>query len=178
MQKLNKSTALLQKISTRDIFPESRVLEDPGLLELFSWHTSRSPRARLKDTLKLLVKNGYISEGQLNQEALYSLTPKGSERLVNSEHKRTPPLPQKWDRRWHFVTYQIPNARKVTRNSFILELKRLGFVRYGPALWIFPHDLSSHLKKIALHSKISEYVEYIRADTISNQKAWLKKFKL
>ncbi len=178
MHKLNKTTALLRKISTKDISSESSILSDPGLLELFSWHTSRAPKARIKDTLRLLVKDQLISQGSLNNEALFSITPAGKERLTRSDIKSSVTLPDRWSNRWHFVTYQIPAQQKVARNAFILELKRIGFLRYGPALWIFPHDLTPHLKKFAAQESLSDHIEYIRADSITNQKKWQKQFKL
>lgn len=178
MQSLNKTTALLGKIAAKDIIPESSILSDPGLLELFSWHTSRSPKARIKDTLRLLVKSELISKGTLNNQSLYSITPTGKDRLSRSEIKSTLVLPSRWGHRWHFVTFQIPAEQKVARNNLIIELKRIGFLRYGPALWIFPHDVTAHIKKLAIQLNLTDSIEYIRADSITNQKKWQKHFKL
>lgn len=178
MQRLNKTSTLLGKIAAKDITAEAALLQDKGLLELFSWHTDRSPRARLKDTLAQLASQGLVHVGSLGDERLYSVTPKGHARLGLQSIRTQVVTPTVWRQRWHFVSYQIPNDKKVARNQFLIELKRLGFQRFGPALWVSPHDFSPAVKKLAEHLQVAQFVDFLRADSISDQKAWQRRFKL
>lgn len=178
-QPLRKSTALLEKIAKQDVSPESGLLTDAGLLELFSWGTARPPRARLKDTLAVLVRQGQLNQGLMDGERLYRVTAKGREAIVTAHFRTTAPIrPASWNQRWHLVSYQIPDSHKAARNQFLIELKRLGFKRFGSALWIYPYDSTITLKKIAHHLKIELFIVVIRADTISQPAKWKRAFSL
>lgn len=178
-QTVTKSHALLEKIAKRDVISEDQLITDTALLELFSWQTTRSPRARIKDTLTVLVRQGAISQGTIDGQRLYKLTSKGRSTLsVAAVRGEQPPRPVQWNGRWFFVTYQIPEPHKVARNQLLIELKRIGFLRYGPALWVYPYDASNVVKKIAHHLAVDKYVDVLRADTIGQTATWKRRFKL
>ena len=175
----NKSHTLLAKIGMRDVTPESQLLKDRGLLELFSWGSDRAPRARIKDTLALLVKQKDITLGSIDGERIYRLSSSGKLKLQLSQYRiAASKRPTHWNQRWHFVTYQIPESKKVARNQFIIEIKRIGFRRYSPALWIYPHDVSRAVQQIAEFYQVAQYVDFLRADTVSKPAIWRKHFKI
>lgn len=179
IQQPNKSHTLLAKIGTSDVTTESQLLKDRGLLELFSWGSDRAPRARIKDTLALLVKQGDITLGSIENEKIYRLTSSGKQKLQLSHFRMTASRhPANWNQRWHFVTYQIPESKKIARNQFIIELKRIGFKRYAPALWIYPYDTSKAVQQIAHYYKVAQYIDFLRADTISRPATWRKSFNI
>ena len=167
IQQPNKSHTLLAKIGSSDVTTESQLLKDRGLLELFSWGSDRAPRARIKDTLALLVKQGDITLGSIESERIYRLTAAGKQKLQLSHYRiAATKHPATWNQRWHFVTYQIPESKKIARNQFIIELKRIGFRRYAPALWIYPYDVSRAVQQIADFYHVAQYIDFLRADTI------------
>ena len=180
LHKPNKSLALLQKISAHDLVQETKLLSDPGLNELFSWHTKRSARARLKDTLAVLVKQADLTIGQLGNNKIYQITDKGRQKIARLSMLRVNPVsrPSVWNRRWYLVAYHIPDQNKSSRNQFIAGLKILGFKRYAPALWINPYDLVTDVNKIAKHYQVAQYISHVRADTISHASQWQKTFSV
>ena len=178
-QTVTKSHALLERIAKRDVISEEQLLSDQALLELFSWHTKRAPRARIKDTLAVLVRQGTISQGTIDGQRLYKITSKGRTGLnVVAVRAQNPVTTTTWNGRWFFVTYQIPETHKSARNQLLIELKRIGFLRYGPALWVYPYDISSSVKKIAHHLGVEKYVDVLRADSIGQLASWKRRFKL
>jgi DNA-binding transcriptional regulator PaaX len=182
MKKISKSQELLKKVAQKGVATEASLLEDKALLELFSWNTTRAPRARMKDTLAILTRQGSLTQGRIDTEKLYKITSRGLALLKRGEiHKSTnTPLhtPSSWNKRWLFVTYQIPETHKIARNQFLIELKRLGFLRFSSALWIYPYDISVQIKKITTHLSIEKYVDILRADSISQPTIWKRRFKL
>ena len=115
VQQPNKSHTLLAKIGNSDVTTESQLLKDRGLLELFSWGSDRAPRARIKDTLALLVKQGDITLGSIESERIYRLTAAGKQKLQLSHFRiAAAKRPATWNQRWHFVTYQILRKSHVT----------------------------------------------------------------
>lgn len=182
MKKISKSQELLKKVAQRGVATEASLLEDKALLELFSWNTARAPRARIKDTLAILSRQGALTQGRIDTEKLYKITNRGTALLKRGELRKPATLsihsPKNWNKRWLFVTYQIPESHKIARNQFLIELKRLGFLRFSSALWIFPYDISTQIRKIAQHLQIESHVDILRADSISQPTLWKKRFKL
>lgn len=180
-QSIPKSTALLGYIAKHGVTTESSILKDKALLELFAWHTERSPRARLKDTLTVLVRQGALTQGQIDTEKIFKITVRGQTSLDKAQLRKkvkATALPSSWNGRWLFVTYQIPESQKISRNQLLIELKRIGFLRYSSALWIYPYDVSNEIKKIAQHLDVDKYIDILRADLISNTHRWKRKFHL
>lgn len=182
MKKISKSQELLKKIAQKGVATEDYLLEDKALLELFSWNTSRSPRARIKDTLAILSRQGSITQGRIDTERLYKITVRGTNQLKRSTLHQPDIIalhsPVSWNKRWLFVTYQMPDSHKVQRNQFLIELKRIGFQRFSSALWIFPYDVSTQVRKIATHLDINSYIDILRADSISQTTLWKRRFNL
>lgn len=179
MHTTSKTVSILKKISTQDVVSETKLLSDPGLQELFSWHTSRPARARMKDTLAILVRQGDITSAVLGDNKIYQITQAGQDKI---DRPLSPPIaeqnPKAWNQRWYFVTYQIPDEHKVARNQLLIYLRKLGAQRYASALWIFPYDISTQVKKMATHYKVAQCIDFLRADTISQDQAWRKRFNL
>lgn len=180
-QPITKSNALLAFVAKHGVTPEASIIKDKPLLELFSWHTSRAPKARIKDTLAILVRQGALSQGQIDTEKIYKITSRGQSSLTKAQLRKSITVSsaqQAWNGRWMFVTYQIPESHKIARNQFLIELKRIGFLRYGSALWIYPFDVSVEIKKIAHHLNIDGHIDILRADSISSPALWKRKFHL
>lgn len=182
MKKVFKSQELLKKIAQKGVATEDFLLGDRALLELFSWNTDRPPRARIKDTLAILSRQGSITQGRIDTEKLYKITARGTAQLKRGELRKseltTLHSPKSWNKRWLFVTYQIPESHKIQRNQFLIELKRIGFLRFSSALWIFPYDVSLQINKIATHLGIEGHIDILRADSISQAATWKRRFKL
>jgi DNA-binding transcriptional regulator PaaX len=182
MNKISKSNELLKKIAQKGVATEVSLLEDASLTELFGWNTNRSPRARIKDTLAILSKQGSLVQGIIDTERIYKITSRGKAQIERFGLRHKSPIEhisnKTWNGRWLFVTYQIPESHKISRNQFLIELKRLGFLRFSSALWIYPYDISPQLRKIAQHLKIDNYMDILRADSISRPAIWKRRFKL
>jgi len=171
MKKVFKSQELLKKIAQKGVATEDFLLGDKALLELFSWNTGRSPRARIKDTLAILSRQGSITQGRIDTEKLYKITARGTAQLKRGELRKSESTtlhsPKSWNKRWLFVTYQIPESHKIQRNQFLID-----------ALWIFPYDVSLQINKIATHLGIEGHIDILRADSISQAATWKRRFKL
>lgn len=182
MKKVSKSQELLKKIARKELATEDSLLKDKALLELFSWNTTRAPRARIKDTLAILSRQGAVTQGRIDTEKLYKITTHGTNLIKRGELRNTPITasftPRNWNRRWLFVTYQIPQTHKIQRNQLLIELKRLGFLRFSSALWIYPYDVTTQIRKITTHLGIEDFVDILRADSISQPAIWKRRFKL
>jgi DNA-binding transcriptional regulator PaaX len=76
---------------------------------------------------------------------------------------------------FHFLWNKNKRLRSPSAHQ---DSKRIGFLRYGPALWVYPYDISSSVKKIAHHLGVEKYVDVLRADSIGQLASWKRRFKL
>lgn len=49
------------------------------------------------------------------------------------------PRPQKWDRKWRVIFFDIPETQRQDRNRFVLKLKDLGFYQLQRSIWVHPY---------------------------------------
>ncbi len=63
--------------------------------------------------------------------------------------------PEKWDRHWTIVTYDIPENQKDVRRDIRKLLSQLGFVLFQRSVWITINDVESYIKKTMVNFESS-----------------------
>ena len=133
------------------------------------------PEPAYRDKLAYLKRYGYTTH---NASGTF-LTPKGRHVLTESKiWNLTIPTPKKWDRKWHFVVFDIPVDKRKRRDSFRLRIKELGLKLYQNSVWVYPYPLQDTVKTIAQFYLLSNCVSFIVAEKVSGEKALRKHFKL
>jgi len=86
--------------------------------------------------------------------------------------------PQKWDRRWRVVLFDIPEDRKSARDGLRYRLKKLGFCEYQKSVFVHPYDCKKEIDYIVEFYGVQEFVGFIIADSFNNEKHLKKYFGL
>lgn len=86
--------------------------------------------------------------------------------------------PDKWDRMWHLVCYDIPEIKKKERNFFREKLVTLGFKIIQDSLWVHPYECRQEIAVISQHLSIAPYVAYLNTSYLPGQSKLLKHFEL
>lgn len=181
MQKINKSAEILAYISKKRVIGLSDLAGARELLNLYS-STEAAPglaRRRIIDTVALLARQGFISVGTIDGEKIYKLNLKGKRHLesyliVKQGITKT----ARWDGKWHLVTFDIPEPKKIARNNLIIHLKNQGLVNYTKGLWLTPYSPTSFVRGLTKQLGIEKQVKLITATTIDDEKRWRKHFGL
>jgi len=87
-------------------------------------------------------------------------------------------LPERWDKVWHLVCYDIPEDKKRERDYFRRTLIRLGFKAIQDSLWVYPFDCKEEIAVISQTLEISPFVAYLNTDYLPNQNKLIKYFNL
>ena len=128
---------------------------------------------RLKTTVNHMVKKGILS---LSDEEI-KLTKKGREILkLLSLDEIIIDKPLKWDRIWHLASYDIPEDKKQKRESFRLQLDRLGFCKIQDSLWVYPYECKEEIAIIAQTLGVERYIIYLNTDHLPQEERLLKRF--
>ncbi len=79
-----------------------------------------------------------------------TLTQEGKRFAQKYNPKYPPPrVSSVWDRKWRFVSFDIPEKKRDARDAFRAELKVLGFKELQKSFWVYPHDVFEPINVLA-----------------------------
>jgi phenylacetic acid degradation operon negative regulatory protein len=119
----------------------------------------------VRSTLLRMSRGGWLQGERIGTRSYYSLTNGGWKLLDEGAariFRRPQPLPA-WDGKWRLVAYSIPEEQRDRRELLRRELGYLGFGPLTSALWISPNDLRDHVKQLAEHIDVKQYLEFYTA---------------
>lgn len=156
----NQDRILLLLGAAVDLFED---LADAGGLASYSyktiygWVPPRFRKRNVKESVKRVLKTGYIEKIFKNGQPYLRLTGKGKKKLT-----RDFPLlnfqKKKWDRKWRLVLFDIQEASRKIRDQLRRKLKELGFARFQQSVYITPHDFAEDIREFLETHGLAESV--------------------
>lgn len=133
-----------------------------------------------RDSLRRAIRRLY--ESKLIHE---KVNPDGSVTLTLSEKGRMYPdksrkltlnmdnmkiaKPEKWDRKWRIVLFDIPKEKKDLRDTLRRHLIQLGFHRFQKSVFIHPFPCKNEVEFLIEFYNARSYVRQITADWLDNE---------
>ncbi|MBU4479920.1 hypothetical protein KKG48_00550 [Patescibacteria group bacterium] len=77
--------------------------------------------------------------------------------------------PKKWDGKWRFVLFDIPETQKRLRRVLGGHLKILGFFEFQKSVFAHPYDCKDEIDYMIEHHEAREFVRFIVADSVDNE---------
>ncbi len=71
--------------------------------------------------------------------------------------------PEKWDKQWRLVVFDIPKVHSKTRGRFRYWLKELGFVKVQYSIWAHPYPCFVEIEFLKAYFNIRDMVTVITA---------------
>lgn len=129
----------------------------------------------LKRTLSYLKYSKLITE---DYEHGLALTAKAKHRLQQiSISELTIPKPNKWDKCWRIIFFDIPESKKTRRDAFAAQVRQLGFKVLQRSVFIHPYPCQEQVATLTEYFRVSKYVSYIETAHIDNESILYKRFK-
>lgn len=125
-------------------------------------------------SLEGLIQKGLI---ELYGEK-FKITKKGRELINNYDKQEITIRRDKWDGIWKIVAYDVPEGLKKERDHFRRKLIELGFTKMQGSLWLFPFECKEEIAILSATIGISDYVMYLKTDSVPNNTKYIKKYKL
>lgn len=140
-------------------------------LKNFKYNTNRS--------LSRLISLGLVVFIEKDGKKYLRLTEKGKLKLMTLEKYNFKfKKPQKWDKKWRIVIFDIPQKRRLQRDKLRFTLKQIGFIKLQHSVWVYPYDCEELITLLKLDFKVGKEILYIIAEKIENDKLLKKYFKL
>lgn len=130
--------------------------------------------------IKRLENRGYIKR----ENNIYYLTDNGQkEAFLNYIKDNGSPFidinkPDKWDRKWRIIFFDVPEKKRILRDELRIMLKAIGFKEFQKSIWIYPYPVPDYLKKILFEEKIKQYTRLITTENIEYDRDLRSMFNL
>jgi len=86
--------------------------------------------------------------------------------------------PQRWDKRWRVVIFDIPETQKQLRDTLRLRLRQLGLIELQKSVFVHPYECRDEIDFIIEIYNARRYVRFIEASHIDNELHLKRKFGL
>lgn len=168
-----KSVAMAGVLSVAVVAPNAlRIFKMLGVDKMLD----RNTRQGINVSRRRLVERGLLS---YTKEGFVELTKKGEQKLYDMEKcDYALPRPQRWDKKWRILIFDIPEKKRLIRDKVRLTLSSIGFKRLQHSVWVYPYDCEDLITLIKTDFKIGKDLLYLIVDSIENDRPILKWFGL
>ncbi len=137
-------------------------------------------RKQLSDSIRSLYRSKLIDMIENKDGSIKMiLTEKGRKRIILYNFERMViSKPNRWDKKWRIITFDIPEEFKESRNALRIKLKDLGFLKYQKSIFIYPYECKDEVDFVIEFFDIRPYVRYITAENLDNELDFKRRFQL
>ena len=106
--------------------------------------------------INALRGRGYIQVKKSPDRQSIEFTNKGKLKIVESIASRIDK-----DRTYRFVSFDIPEDRRLNRNRFRAAIKNIGFTQIQQSLWVIDKDVADFVQMAAYEYGVEKYTVYV-----------------
>ncbi|HBI16617.1 MAG: Transcriptional regulator, PaaX family [Candidatus Moranbacteria bacterium GW2011_GWF2_34_56] len=138
-------------------------------------------RKNLYRNIESLSNDGVVKYKKDNEWWNIELTVKGereAKKIKLNEIKIN--KPEKWDKDWHLVIFDIPEKKRVARDALRKKMKQIGLIEIQKSTFIYPYSCKKEIDKIAKFFEVDKFVLQLKVINIdkSIESNLIKRFKL
>lgn len=150
------------------------------MLELFGLGKKKYKTRSAYHALKRMQKQRLIEiKKETGDKIIISITEKGKKRLLEYNiDDMIIERPEKWDKKWRVVSFDIPEKRKKAREALREKLKDFDFYPLQESLFVSPFPCRDEMDFIAKIFQIENNITYFETQEISNEYKIKKYFNL
>lgn len=88
------------------------------------------------------------------------------------------PKPNKWDKKWRVVIYDIPHKKRAASNALREKLREIGFKEWQKSVFVHPYHCKEQIDFITEFFEIRPFVRYAELINPTNEEELKLHFKL
>jgi phenylacetic acid degradation operon negative regulatory protein len=148
------------------------------LLKPFFKKKKYSPKQAIQRNIESLVRTGLVSKRVNTQgKIVLELTRRGKWEAMLRAQKDIDDK-KKWDKKWRFVIFDVPNTKSNLRAELTRGMKLYGFHQLQKSIWIYPYPCDDFVTVLRDHLELLDHVLYVTTDSFRGDKKVKKYFKL
>jgi DNA-binding transcriptional regulator PaaX len=136
--------------------------------DYFDWR--EFDKQRFYKNLYRLEKEGLVKKYLRKNKHYIELTNAGKNRVqmyLAKDFKYK--LPDKWDKRWRLIIFDIPIKNNRARDVLRERLKNLGCFQIQKSVYIFPFECKDVIDYITSLYDLGPFIQYVVADSIDTE---------
>ena len=149
---------------------------------LKAWERSRKRKnwKEVRKSLKHLEERGFVTIELLKDGNYKVVITKKGNKLIKQINIETLQIhkPEKWDKIWRVVIFDVPNIASQRRHAFSDRLKSLGFAMIQKSVWVYPYKCHEEIMILRNWYGIDSHVTYLETRMVEDDNYWKTKFKL
>ncbi len=134
------------------------------------------PKKKLYDNIWQMKNNGLVKIVKIKNKQFLKLTEKGQLETLLEKAKLQNKI--KWDGKWRFVIFDIPEDFRDKRNQLRGLLKRGGFKKLQASVFVSPDALNREAVKFLKQTGLIRYIRIIKAEEMDDDGDLKKLFGL
>ena len=148
---------------------------DGPALAFFKKMDERSRERELRRILAYMLREQLITE---HYQHGIIMTKKGQKRMAQKQLSQIEIVkPDRWDKNWRLVMFDIPEKQHVARVKFTAFLRTLGFQPLQQSIWVHPFPCRDEIALIAKSCEIEKFVTYIETSHIDHDELLVRRFR-
>ena len=150
----------------------------PNALQLFGGLGRRRKRFadQSRSTLSALAKKGDVRFENRDGKKFVRITEQGKRTLSLALYKERLRMSKKrkWDKRWRFIIFDIPEKRNSARKRLRLLMRQFGFLRIQDSVWAYPYDCEEVVALAKAELRLGKDVLYMIVESVENDN-WMRR---
>ncbi len=137
-------------------------------------------RDSLRRAIRSLYQSKLIASKELpNGQVTLILTHAGKQRVLtyNIEELKIQ-KPNRWDKKWRIVIFDIPEGCKKTRDILRIRLKQIGMIELQKSVFIHPYPCDNEVNFLIEFYEVRNNVRLILAEALDNELHLRSEFNL
>lgn len=128
----------------------------------------------INKNIRRLLDRGLICIKEDRNHKFLEVTPKGHHILLKYQLEGlAQKKPQKWDRKYRVVIFDISESRKKSRDELRRIIRGFGFIGLQDSVWVYPYPCEEIIELLKKYLELKSEVVYMTVDTIEND-GWLR----
>jgi DNA-binding transcriptional regulator PaaX len=144
----------------------------PGVAQIYRLFDPKCKKDeyKIRRSFESLKKQKLVRIIQKSEKEYLEITEKGKRKILQFKVDAIEIKKQnRWDKKWRIVIFDIPEKKKLARDTLNYKLKELGFYPIQKSTFIYPYPCRDEIDFISNFYFVQKYVLYIEAETISNE---------
>lgn len=168
---------LLQGIGLAILITGALVFPGIGPMVAFVEKTVRDHRRESRYAFQRMQREGLLKVSMYKRGVKILLLPKGERRLSRYKLQGLKiQKPAKWDRKWRFIMFDVPEARRDVRDLVRRKLLDLGFVNLQKSVYVQPYACDEVEEVLRDHYRLQAGELYIFEASIRKGEEHLRQY--
>ena len=151
----------------------------PQMLKpLIKWRKNwdKIDRRRIYEAIRRLNQKRLVELMEKGDGLFIKITDNGKQLIKNFDYDNLQlPKAKKWDNKWRFIIFDIPNDKRRERQAFSTKLKEIGFYPLQESVFIYPYDCRDEIDFVCEFLSIGRYTNYCLVESLDKREGDLRR---